>query len=83
MSLIDREEFEKAKRAAAEEWRGRGEPRTAAAFEAMVFERCGFGMDPRLRSCFQEVDGLRVVLGFSLETGAYERSWVYRGPGPG
>ncbi|HVY60584.1 MAG TPA: hypothetical protein VHF22_02975 [Planctomycetota bacterium] len=78
MALVDPAEFERGRALAVAEWKRSGEPKVAAAFEALRFEKCGFGMDPRARLCWAVVNGLRIGLAFGLESGEYERSFVTR-----
>jgi hypothetical protein len=82
MALIDRAAFEEAKRAAASEWRARGDGEMAAAFAGLELGRCGFGLQSGMRVCWATVLGKRIGLLFTLEEGTYLRSFVTRPGGP-
>jgi hypothetical protein len=80
MALIDPDEFARGRALAVADWKKRGEPLIAKAFEALALERCGFGLTQTARTCWAVVNGLRIGLAFAIESGEYERSWVERPP---
>src|SRR4051812_15412786 len=69
LALIDQDECEKARRLAANHWRGKGEAEIAARFDTLEISACGFGMDSNARLVFSRARGPRVGLRFDIEKG--------------
>ena len=71
MALVERADFEWARRKAASAWRERGREAEADAFDSLRFEDCRFGLETSGRVAWGRVGRIEVGLLFDLDSGEF------------